>query len=120
VKLLFDENLSPRLATALTDLYPGSVHLRDCGLRGAADIEVWQYATENGFAIVSKDSDFSQRSFLLGSPPKVIWLRIGNCTTTRADFVLRNAVLRIQAFLASDEESCLVLAHPRTPILLGT
>ena len=113
MKLLFDENLSPRLVAALSDLYPGSVHLRDCGLRGVSDIEVWQYALENGYAIVSKDSDFSQRSFLLGSPPKVIWLRIGNCTTTRIDFVLRNAAPRIQAFLADSEESCLVLAHPR-------
>jgi predicted nuclease of predicted toxin-antitoxin system len=113
VKLLFDENLSPRLAEALADLYPGSLHLRDCGLRGVSDIKVWQYALENGFAIVSKDSDFSQRSFLLGSPPKVVWLRIGNCTTTRVDFVLRNAVERIQAFMTSGEESCLVLSYPR-------
>jgi predicted nuclease of predicted toxin-antitoxin system len=76
-------------------------------------MEVWQYARENGFAIVSKDSDFSQRSFLLGSPPKVVWLRIGNCTTTRVDLVLRNAAPRIRSFLSSGEESCLVLTHPR-------
>lgn len=114
MKLLLDENLSPRLALAIADLYPGSLHLRDCGLRGASDTEVWQYAQANNFSIVSKDSDFSQRSFLLGSPPKVIWLRIGNCTTTRADFVLRNAAPRIHAFLAQVEESCLVLAHPRS------
>jgi predicted nuclease of predicted toxin-antitoxin system len=56
---------------------------------------------------------FLERSSLLGGAPKVIWLRIGNCTTTRADFVLRNTAERIQAFLASDEESCLVLSHPR-------
>jgi predicted nuclease of predicted toxin-antitoxin system len=113
VKLLFDENLSPRLVLSLSDIYPGSAHLRDCGLRGASDLEVWQYARENGFAIVSKDSDFSQRSFLLGSPPKVIWLRIGNCTTTRVDFVLRNAAERIHTFMTSGEESCLVLTYPR-------
>ena len=113
MKLLFDENLSPHLASALSDLYPGSVHLRDCGLRGVSDVEVWQYAQVNDFAIVSKDSDFSQRSFLLGSPPKVVWLRIGNCTTRRADFVLRNAAARVQAFDGS-EECCLVLTYPRT------
>lgn len=112
MKLLLDENLALRLAPALADLFPGSLHLRECGLRGASDIEVWQYATANGFAIVSKDSDFSQRSFLLGSPPKVIWLRIGNCTTLRVDFVLRNAAARVLAFEGS-EESCLVLSHPR-------
>jgi predicted nuclease of predicted toxin-antitoxin system len=112
VKLLFDENLSPRLQAALNDVYPGSVHLRDCGLRGASDNEVWQYAQENGFVIVSKDSDFSERSSLYGGPPKVVWLRIGNCTTARADFLLRNSVARLTAFEAG-EESCLILAHPR-------
>ena len=112
MKLLFDENLAPRLAIALSELYPGSVHVRDCGLRGAADLEVWQYARKNGFAIASKDSDFAQRSFLQGGPPKVIWLRVGNCTTTRADFILRNTVERVEAFDLGDE-SCLVLTHPR-------
>ena len=87
MKFLFDENLSPRLVKGLADVYPGSLHLRDCDLRGASDVKIWQYAEENGFAILSKDSDFAQRSSLLGSPPKVIWLRIGNCTTTRADFI---------------------------------
>ena len=114
MKLLFDENLAPRLATALKEIYPGSIHLTDCGLRGASDIEVWQHAQENGFAIVSKDSDFARRSFLLGSPPKVIWLRIGNCTTMRAEFILRNTAPRVNAFLADSGESCLVLTHPRT------
>ena len=113
MKLLFDENLSPRLVPLLNEIYPDSAHVSNCGLRGVPDSEVWQYASENGFTIVSKDSDFSQRSYLLGGAPKVIWLRIGNCTTTRADFVLRNTTERIQAFLASDEESCLVLSYPR-------
>jgi predicted nuclease of predicted toxin-antitoxin system len=113
VKLLLDENLAPRLALALSDLYPGSCHVRDCGLRGASDIAVWEHARLHGFALVSKDSDFSQRSLLLGSPPKVVWLRIGNCTTARIDFVLRNAVDRVLAFEQSSE-SYLVLAHPRS------
>lgn len=111
MKLLFDENLAPRLTVALSDLYPGSVHLRDCGLRGATDDEVWQYATRNGLAIVSKDSDFAGRSALYGSPPKVIWLRVGNCTTARAELVLRNTAERVMAF-ARGEESCLVLSVP--------
>ena len=113
MKLLFDENLAPRLVAALKDIYPGSVHLRDCGLRGASDEAVWNFARENGFAIVSKDSDFSERSSLYGEPPKVVWLRIGNCTTARADFVLRNSAARLQAF-ETGHESCLILAHPRT------
>jgi predicted nuclease of predicted toxin-antitoxin system len=113
MKLLFDENLSHRLVQSLADVYPGSAHPRACGLRGASDDEIWRYARENGFVIVSKDSDFSQRSALLGGPPGVIWLRVGNCTTSRAEFVLRNAVKRLQAF-ENENGGCLVLKYPRT------
>jgi predicted nuclease of predicted toxin-antitoxin system len=109
VKLLLDENLSPRLIASIDDLYPGSRHVKECGLGSFPDDDVWRYAKDNDFAIVSKDSDFSERSALRGSPPKVIWLRIGNCTTTRAGFLLRDAFPRIQAFLGAKEESCLVL-----------
>ena len=113
MRLLFDENLARRLESALSNLYPGSLHIADCGLLGASDAEIWQYAKDNGLVIVSKDSDFSQRSSLFGSPPKVIWLRIGNCTTTQADFILRNSAPRMRAFSSNAQESCLVLSHPR-------
>jgi predicted nuclease of predicted toxin-antitoxin system len=110
LKLLLDENLSPRLIAAFGDLYPGSAHVEDCDLVYTADDKVWDYAGENGFAIVTKDGDFSELSVLRGSPPKVIWLRIGNCTTVRAGFLLRDAYPRIQAFLSAVEENCLVLS----------
>jgi len=70
LKLLFDENLSQRLIASIDDLYPGSFHVEDCGLTGAPDEELWRYARENGFAFVSKDSDFSELSVLRGSPPR--------------------------------------------------
>jgi len=113
LKLLFDENLSPRLARRLADLYPDSSHVEDCGLLSASDDEVWDFARENGFVIVSKDSDFSERSVLRGSPPKVIWLRIGNCTMSRAGFALRDAFSQISSFFASAEEDLLVLTPRR-------
>jgi predicted nuclease of predicted toxin-antitoxin system len=79
MKLLFDQNLSPSLPRLLADLYPDSVHVRDIGLRDATGTEIWEYAKHNGFVLVSKDSDFQQRSLLFGQPPKFIWLRVGNC-----------------------------------------
>lgn len=105
-----DENLSPRLIASIEDLYPGSAHVEECALVNSPDEQIWDYAGENGFAIVTKDSDFSELSVLRGSPPKVIWLRIGNCTTVRAGFLLRDAFPRIQAFLTADEENCLALS----------
>ncbi len=47
------------------------------------DAAIWDYAGANGFCIVTKDSDFEERSVLFGAPPKVIWLRTGNCRTAR-------------------------------------
>ncbi|MGO9336147.1 MAG: DUF5615 family PIN-like protein [Terracidiphilus sp.] len=84
MKLLLDENLSPRLVASVGDLYPNSTHVEDCGLLAAPDEQVWRFALENGFAIVTKGSDFSERSVLDGCPPKVIWLRIGNCKKAQA------------------------------------
>jgi len=72
VKLLLDENLSPRLVGVLSDLYPGSAHVHQCGLGSADDAAIWDYARRNSFTIESKDSDFEQRSVLSGAPPKII------------------------------------------------
>ena len=73
MKLLFDENLSPKLPRLLETLFPGSAHVRECGLKGFPDEDVWEYARANGFIILSKDSDFQQRSLLYGHPPKIVF-----------------------------------------------
>jgi predicted nuclease of predicted toxin-antitoxin system len=109
VKLLFDENLSPRLPEVLAETYPGSVQVHVCGLGSADDTFIWQYAKDNGFTIVSKDSDFQERSVLYGQPPKLIWLRAANCSTKEIEELLRTAFPIIERFIQEDEESCLVL-----------
>ncbi len=105
MKLLFDENLSPRLAVVLAAVYPDSAHVHQCGLASS----IWQYAKDNGFTIVSKDSDFQERSILRGYPPKVIWLRASNCTSAEIESLLRTAVPIVARFIQEDEESCLIL-----------
>jgi predicted nuclease of predicted toxin-antitoxin system len=111
VKLLFDENLSPRLAESLRDLYPGSKHVHNLNLGGSSDSEVWDYAKLHGFAIVSKDSDFAARSVLERDPPKIIWIRIGNCSTDDIEQLLRSACEKIRGFIVEDEETCLLLGR---------
>jgi len=88
MKLLFDQNLSHRLVSALARLYPQAVHVRDLDLKTADDEAIWNFARSNGFAIISKDTDFHQRSFLFGHPPKVIWIRLGNCSTQEIEELL--------------------------------
>ena len=109
MKLLFDENLSPRLAEVLADIYPGSNHVHQCGLGSSDDVTIWDYAKTHGFIIVSKDSDFEERSIVLGCPPKVIWLRTRNCATADVENLLRTAFSVVSRFVIDDDETCLVL-----------
>ena len=83
VKLLFDENLSPRLVALLANVYPGSEQALTSGLGGAGDESVWEYAKLHGLTIVSKDSDFFDLSKQAGAPPKVIWVRLETARRAR-------------------------------------
>lgn len=89
MKLLFDENLSPRLVQLLASEYPGSAHVHAVGLGEASDIEVWEYAPAHGYIIASKDSDFVELSVVRGAPPKIVWIRRGNCSTREIMELLR-------------------------------
>lgn len=109
MKLLFDQNLSPRLSGLLKLEFPGSVHVRDFGLARAADPVVWSHAASQGFVITSKDVDFQQRALLLGPPPKVIWIRIGNCLTAKVAALLRSNHATLLAFEADHAASFIAL-----------
>jgi predicted nuclease of predicted toxin-antitoxin system len=50
VKLLFDENVSYRLAQSLSNDFPGRTHVTTVGLRGADDSQIWDYARVHGAA----------------------------------------------------------------------
>ena len=110
MKLLFDENLSRQLVRALASEYPGSAHVRDVGLRGAQDHQIWNYAHTHDFAIVSKDTDFRERSYVEGFPPKIIWLDAGNAGTSAIAALLRHERQRIERFEMLEETSVLMLS----------
>ena len=110
MKLLFDENLPPSLVGAVQDQYPGSAHVHNCGLGASDDAMIWEYAKDRDFIIVTKDSDYEQRSILLGAPPKVLWLRTGNCTTRHLTSVLAAHAGQIEAFAGNRKEVILVIA----------
>lgn len=112
MKLLFDQNLSPKLVGMLATQYPGSSHVSLCGLDRAQDAAVWEYARQQGYILVTKDSDFEELSLLRGVPPMVVWLRLGNCTTGRIEEVLRQHADEIKAHAASGQTGCLVI-HDR-------
>lgn len=109
MKLLFDQNLSPRLTQKLADIFPNGIHIRNIGMRDATDTEIWNYAKQNDFTIVSKDSDFQQRSLLYGHPPKFVWLRVGNCPMKTVEELLRKHSVSIHTFGLDETKSHLLL-----------
>jgi predicted nuclease of predicted toxin-antitoxin system len=113
MKLLFDQNLSPRLPALLADIYPDSAHVIPLQLDEAEDLEIWDYAKENGFVIVSKDADFQVRSQLYGAPPKVIWIRRGNCSRAAVTKLLRDYSALIHTFALDESKAILLLPTNR-------
>ncbi len=110
MRLLFDENLSHRLAELLADHFPNSTHVRNVGLKASNDPEVWKYAVENGLVIVSKDSDMHDRSLLFGFPPKVIWIRLGNCSTREVEELILREIGSVTQFINDEFASFLALS----------
>jgi predicted nuclease of predicted toxin-antitoxin system len=107
VKLLFDQNLSYKLPRKLDDIFPKSSQVKLLGMEEAEDSMIWEYARQNGFTLVSKDSDYSEWSALLGHPPKVIWLRCGNRPTSHIERLICSHVDQIRAFEADATKGCL-------------
>jgi predicted nuclease of predicted toxin-antitoxin system len=101
MKLLFDHNLSYKLVARLADLFPDSAHVRNVNLHEADD------------RIVSKDEDFHQLSFLYGAPPKVVWVRLGNCTTADIEHALRRHHTDLLNFDTNEEGAFLIVGIRR-------
>lgn len=110
MKLLFDENLSFRLERLPADLFPGSAHVTEPGLQGAADEATWKAAAEGKYLLTSKNTDFYQRSLLYGAPPKVIWLRVGNSSTNDVAYLLRSRYMVVRRFAEDEEATFLALS----------
>ena len=108
MKLLLDQNLPRSLLQTLGRSFPGSDHVIGVGLHDSPDSQIYEYARQNDFTIVSKDSDFRQLSFLHGAPPKVVWLRVGNCTVAELVSLLEENENRLLDFETAIESLLIV------------
>jgi predicted nuclease of predicted toxin-antitoxin system len=108
MKLLLDNNLSHKLCLPLREYFLDIDHVRNLMSPDADDIDIWNYATENGFHILTKDNDFEERSLLKGCPPKIIHLLCGNQTTLYIlNLILRNKDV-IQNFISYPSDECIL------------
>ncbi|GGF38335.1 DUF5615 family PIN-like protein [Echinicola rosea] len=81
MKVLFDQNVSFRIVNLLKDHYAEAKQVKLLGLENARDLEIWEYAKQNNYTIVTFDADFYELANIKGHPPKIIWLRMGNTST---------------------------------------
>jgi predicted nuclease of predicted toxin-antitoxin system len=99
MKLLFDQNISFRIISLISEPYPGSKQVKDLNLLDKTDLEIWEFARSNQYTIVTFDSDFYDLSVIRGVPPKIIWLRIGNTSTNSIANVLMENLESIKDFI---------------------
>jgi predicted nuclease of predicted toxin-antitoxin system len=79
MKLLLDANISWRLCIPLAEHFGHCDHVNRTGLNPPAkDSEIWRYALQNDYIIVTHDFDFLNLLEVYGHPPKVILLKTGN------------------------------------------
>ena len=107
MKLLLDQNLSYRLLARLETVFPGSSQVHRLGMEHADDSVIWSFARENGFTVVTKDSDFYERSLVRGFPPQIVWLKCGNVSTQRVQEILLRSMEAISTFIREGEAACL-------------
>ena len=103
MKLLFDQNISFRIVSKIANLFPEAKQVRELGIENYSDLEIWKFAKNNNFTIVTFDADFYDLTNLKGHPPKIIWLRFGN---TKTSFLAESLNLRssiIKDFITADQ-----------------
>jgi predicted nuclease of predicted toxin-antitoxin system len=81
----------------------------EVGLAATRDRAIWAHAGANGFLLVTKDEDFHRLSVLLGPPPKVVWIGLGNCSTADVARLLRDRHGEIVQFVEHPEAAFLAL-----------
>ena len=109
MKLLLDQNLSYKLIASLDPVFPGTSHVLRLNLDQTPDTELREYAAQHGFTLLTKNTDLVDLCVFRGAPPKIIWLRLGNCRTAVAREVLDRNEDRILAFGADPSRVVLSL-----------
>ena len=109
MKLLFDHNISHKLVGLLADVFPDSTQTRFLNFSRTSDPQIWLFAKTHGFIFVTKDRDVAELGVLRGAPPKIIWLRMGNCKTSVVERTLRANLAVIQDLIDDPEKIVLEL-----------
>lgn len=107
MRLLFDQNISHKIIKLLERDFPNSRQVRHVDLENASDSVIFDFARNQGFTIVTFDSDFVDLNVVKGIPPKIIWLKTGKLTTKNISNLISSQIANIQKFINSKEREIL-------------
>ncbi len=114
MRLLFDQNISYRVVKQLKPVLPDIVGVREVGLLNADDYEIWEYARQKNYTVVTFDRDIPMIGSVRGFPPKIIWLRIGNTNNLKLISLMINRLAEFESFLNQQQNGCLLVYNSHT------
>jgi len=103
MKLLIDQNISHRILSLISHAFPDVQHVREHGLSNADDYDIFMHARHHRYDAVITLDDFVRLLNTYSAPPKIIWLRTGNCSTSFLAEILINKSDSIEQFVRSEE-----------------
>lgn len=114
MRFLFDQNISHRILNLISLKYPNATTVKKEGLTDSLDREIWEFAKENNYTIVTQDSDFNDLNSLFGFPPKIIWIRTGNLKTQAIADIIVDYSDEIEGFISDSEFGCFEIFKLKT------
>ncbi|RZM10250.1 MAG: hypothetical protein EOO88_48380 [Pedobacter sp.] len=115
MRLLFDQNISFRVVKQLKATFPDVIGVRECGLFNADDYQIWEYARQNNYTVVSFDKDIPDIGSVRGFPPRIIWLRTGNLSNQSILSLFLDHFEQFVAFIANEKKGCLMVYSNSAP-----
>lgn len=115
MRLLFDQNVSYRVVKQLKPNFFDIIGVREVGLLNADDVQIWEYARQYDYTVVTFDKDIPNIGSVRGFPPKIIWLRTGNLTNQAVVDLFLNRADEFANFIANGREGYLLVYLLQTP-----
>ncbi len=108
MRVIIDQNISHRIIPKIVHLFDETAHVRTLGLINAPDVVIFRNAKQQKFdAILTLDEDFENIILQNAPPPKILWLRVRNCSTQHLAEIIKNNIDLINDFLVSEDHDCL-------------
>lgn len=109
MRLLFDQNISFRVVKQPKPVLPEVIGVGEVGLLNADDYQIWEYARQYDYTVVTFDRDIPAIESVRGFPPKIIWLRTGNLVNSAVVALFMNRLDEFARFIANQRKGCLMV-----------